>query len=124
MTNVLEEGNPLGWIFLTKLKKFLCLIFLPEDLHFGVFLPAIMSLGSEEQQTEWVPKAWNANIIGTYAQTELGHGTYVRGLETIATYDSMTKEFVMHSPSITAYKVTADSLLYMLHRLINKIVFL
>lgn len=26
-------------------------------------------------------------IIGTYAQTELGHGTFVRGLETTATYD-------------------------------------
>ncbi len=27
------------------------------------------------------------SIIGTYAQTELGHGTFVRGLETTATYD-------------------------------------
>jgi acyl-CoA oxidase len=27
-------------------------------------------------------------IIGTYAQTELGHGTFVRGLETTATYDA------------------------------------
>lgn len=29
-----------------------------------------------------------AQIIGTYAQTELGHGTFVRGLETTATYDA------------------------------------
>jgi len=30
-------------------------------------------------------------IIGTYAQTELGHGTFVRGLETTATYDVQTQ---------------------------------
>lgn len=29
---------------------------------------------------------------GTYAQTELGHGTFVRGLETTATYDVQNKE--------------------------------
>jgi acyl-CoA oxidase len=42
--------------------------------------------------------------LGTYAQTELGHGTFIRGLETTATYDSQTEEFVLHSPTITAYK--------------------
>lgn len=30
----------------------------------------------------------SSQIIGTYAQTELGHGTFVRGLETTATYDA------------------------------------
>ena len=41
---------------------------------------------------------------GTYAQTELGHGTFLRGLETTATYDPKTQEFVLHSPTLTAYK--------------------
>ncbi|XP_061385814.1 probable peroxisomal acyl-coenzyme A oxidase 1 isoform X2 [Danaus plexippus] len=36
--------------------------------------------------------------------TELGHGTFVRGLETTATYDPSTKEFDLHSPSLTSYK--------------------
>lgn len=69
-----------------------------------MFIPALKNLGTVEQQAEWVPKAWNCNIIGAYAQTELGHGTFIRGLETTATYDPSTKEFVMHSPTITAYK--------------------
>ena len=34
----------------------------------------------------------------------MGHGTFIRGLETTATYDSQTEEFVLHSPTITAYK--------------------
>ena len=43
-------------------------------------------------------------IIGCYAQTELGHGSNVRGLEIEAVYDHKNKEFVMHSPSDSACK--------------------
>lgn len=38
------------------------------------------SHGTGEQQAEWMDLAWNCKIIGTYAQTELGHGTFIRGL--------------------------------------------
>lgn len=70
-----------------------------------MFIPALMSMGTAEQQAEWVSPAYNCQIIGAYAQTELGHGTFIRGLETTATYDPKEKEFVIHSPKITAYKV-------------------
>ncbi|XP_037038334.1 probable peroxisomal acyl-coenzyme A oxidase 1 [Bradysia coprophila] len=76
----------------------------PISLQFSMFLPALIKLGTPEQQAKWVPKAMNLSIIGTYAQTEMGHGTFIRGLETISTYDPQTKEFVIHSPTITAYK--------------------
>lgn len=69
-----------------------------------MFIPALKNLGTLEQQAKWVPRAWNCGIIGAYAQTEMGHGTYIRGLETTATYDPKAQEFVMHSPTITAYK--------------------
>jgi acyl-CoA oxidase len=42
--------------------------------------------------------------LGAYAQTELGHGSDVAGLETTATFDQKTDEFVIHTPSITAAK--------------------
>ena len=43
-------------------------------------------------------------VIGTYAQTELGHGTFVRGLETTATFDVDTQQFVIHSPTLSSTK--------------------
>ena len=43
-------------------------------------------------------------VIGTYAQTELGHGTFVRGLETTATFDINTQQFVIHSPTLSSTK--------------------
>ncbi|EFJ46884.1 hypothetical protein VOLCADRAFT_92640 [Volvox carteri f. nagariensis] len=63
------------------------------ELHIGMFIPSILSQGSPEQQAKWMPLCMGLRlgihnrIIGTYAQTELGHGTFVRGLETTATYD-------------------------------------
>ena len=73
-------------------------------VHFVMFIPTLIGQATEEQQTEWLERAWNCNIIGTYAQTELGHGTFVRGLETRADYDPKTQEFVLNSPTLTAYK--------------------
>jgi acyl-CoA oxidase len=69
-----------------------------------MFIPTILSQGDAEQQAHWLPKCYSLEIIGTYAQTELAHGTFVRGLETTATYDKQTQEFVLHSPTLTATK--------------------
>jgi len=40
----------------------------------GMFVPTLETQGSEEQKTKWLQKALNYEIIGTYAQTEMGHG--------------------------------------------------
>ncbi|XP_028031565.1 probable peroxisomal acyl-coenzyme A oxidase 1 isoform X3 [Bombyx mandarina] len=82
----------------------------PFLLHLGMFVPTIMGQGTPEQQSYWLPRALDFQIIGTYAQTELGHGTFIRGLETTATYDPDTEEFVIHSPRLTSYKWWAGGL--------------
>ncbi|XP_051137037.1 peroxisomal acyl-coenzyme A oxidase 1-like isoform X2 [Andrographis paniculata] len=74
------------------------------DLHWGMFVPAIKGQGTDEQQQEWLPLAYKMQIIGCYAQTELGHGSNVQGLETTATFDPTTDEFVIHSPTLTSCK--------------------
>eukprot|EP00760_Papus_ankaliazontas_P001903 PhM_4_TR10727/c0_g1_i1/m.13070/K00232/E1.3.3.6, ACOX1, ACOX3; acyl-CoA oxidase len=72
--------------------------------HFGLFLGTLVMQASPEQQKEWVRRAMNLEIVGTYAQTELGHGSNVRGLETTATYDEATDEFIVDSPTLTSMK--------------------
>lgn len=49
-------------------------------------------------------QAMSLEIIGTYAQTKLAHGTFVRGLETTATYDEQAQEFVVHTPAQSSTK--------------------
>lgn len=76
----------------------------PIGLHGAMFVPTLESQCSTEQKEKWLNKAYNHEILGTYAQTELGHGTNVRGLETTSTYDPKTEEFVLHSPTLTSTK--------------------
>lgn len=75
-----------------------------------MFVPTLRNFGTPEQQAEWVDKAWKCIVTGSYVQTELGHGTFVRGIETTAIYDPQSQEFVIHSPSIKAYKVRVKSI--------------
>ena len=74
------------------------------DLHYMMFVPTIQTHGTEEQKTHLLPLCYKLKIIGTYAQTELGHGTYLRGLETTVTYDITNKNFVINSNGISGSK--------------------
>ncbi|KAF7985623.1 hypothetical protein HWV62_2119 [Athelia sp. TMB] len=76
----------------------------PFGLHPSMFIPTLKLQASAEQLRYWLPLAESGKIIGTYCQTEIGHGTFVRGLETIATFDPATDEFVIHSPTVSSTK--------------------
>ena len=73
-------------------------------LHYVMFQPLIEALATDEQLKVWLPKTRDMRILGCYAQTEIGHGSDVAGLETTATFDQETDEFVIHTPSETATK--------------------
>ena len=51
-----------------------------------------------------MPKIYNLDIFGCYAQTEIGHGSDIQNLKTTATYDLKLKEFVLHTPTPDATK--------------------
>ena len=72
--------------------------------HFALFLPTLASQGTAEQIGWWVPLALQFKIVGAYAQTELAHGSNVRGLQTTAEYDPNTEEFVLDTPTLGAMK--------------------
>ncbi|EEC03946.1 peroxisomal acyl-CoA oxidase, putative [Ixodes scapularis] len=82
----------------------------PVHVHFVMFVPALMGHANEEQQAKWLSDALMMKIVGSYAQTELGHGTFIRGLETKATYDPATEEFVLHTPNLSSIKWWPGSL--------------
>ena len=83
---------------------------LPTALHWVMFVPNILSLSDEEQQAEWLPLCRDWRMIGCYAQTELGHGSNVRAMETTATFLPESKggqkggSWVIHSPTLTSAK--------------------
>lgn len=76
----------------------------PYSLHPLMFATSIREQGSEEQIKEWMPRTESWEIIGCYGQTELGHGSNVRGIETYARWNPGTKDFTIHSPTLTAAK--------------------
>jgi acyl-CoA oxidase len=57
-------------------------------------------------------------ITGAYAQTELGHGSNVRGLRTTAHYDKATKEFVLNTPTLAATKWWPSSMATATHAVV------
>ncbi|BEI86750.1 hypothetical protein CcaverHIS002_0700960 [Cutaneotrichosporon cavernicola] len=73
-------------------------------LHDKAFIKCLTDQGSAEQHERFLVPAKADKIIGCYAQTELSHGSNVRGLETTATWNPSDKTFIIHSPSLTASK--------------------
>ncbi|KAF2086005.1 acyl-CoA oxidase [Saccharata proteae CBS 121410] len=82
----------------------------PYGLHESMFLITLRDQGTPEQHELFYKKAANYEYIGCYAQTELGHGSNVRGLETTATWNPEDKTFIIHSPHLTASKWWIGSL--------------
>lgn len=73
-------------------------------LHTSMFLHTLETMASDEQKEKFLPLARSFQIIGTYAQTEIGHGSNLQRLETEAVFDRLTDTFVLNTPTLTATK--------------------
>ncbi|CAL5872466.1 uncharacterized protein PFLUO_LOCUS6730 [Penicillium psychrofluorescens] len=76
----------------------------PYQLNVSMFRQTLLEQTSPEQKKYWMDLHASWTTIGAYAQTELGHGSNVRGIELTARWEPRTKEFVLHSPTLTASK--------------------
>lgn len=82
----------------------------PYGLHKSMYLITLRDQTNDEQKKLFGEPAQKYEHIGCYAQTELGHGSNVRGLETTATYIKETGEFEINTPTLTATKWWIGSL--------------
>ena len=64
----------------------------------------IAKLGTERHHREILPKMDTLELPGCYCLTELGHGSNAVGIETTATYDPTTQEFIINTPTNAASK--------------------
>ncbi|KAM1166098.1 hypothetical protein ACFX2G_025875 [Malus domestica] len=73
-------------------------------VHFFLWGGAIQFFGTKRHHDKWLSDTENYTIKGCFAMSELGHGSNVRGIETVTTYDSSTGEFVINTPCESAQK--------------------
>lgn len=72
-------------------------------VQFGLFGGSLYGLGSARHHAMLADVASLA-LPGCFAMSEVGHGSNVSDLETIARYDAATRELVVHTPSESARK--------------------
>src|SRR3954447_8064763 len=73
-------------------------------VQFGLFGGAILHLGTAKHHERYLSDVAAMDLPGCFAMTETGHGSNVQALETTATYDPETEEFVVHTPHDDARK--------------------
>lgn len=72
-------------------------------VHYGLYTDALEYLGTSKHHPAIVD-GLALNDIGCFALTELGHGSNVSKLETVATFVKESREFILNSPTPTSAK--------------------
>ncbi|CAI0385285.1 unnamed protein product [Linum tenue] len=114
---LLERGVFDGWLTTrgpeTEMRKFAFMetlgifdqsLAIKIGVHFFLWGGAIQFFGTKRHHDKWLRDTETYRIKGCFAMTELGHGSNVRGIETVATYDPKTDEFVITTPCESAQK--------------------
>ncbi len=73
-------------------------------VQWGLFASAILHLGTADHHARLLRDAMTLDVLGSFAMTEIGHGSDVASIATTATYDPATEEFVLLTPYRAAWK--------------------
>eukprot|EP00696_Hemimastix_kukwesjijk_P001710 gnl/Hemi2/12097_TR4126_c0_g2_i1.p1 gnl/Hemi2/12097_TR4126_c0_g2~~gnl/Hemi2/12097_TR4126_c0_g2_i1.p1 ORF type:complete len:689 (-),score=243.49 gnl/Hemi2/12097_TR4126_c0_g2_i1:367-2433(-) len=73
-------------------------------IQYNMFGACILNLGTEYHHQQFLRGTEDFSLPGSFAMTELGHGSNVRQIETTAVFDPATDEFVINTPTETAQK--------------------
>jgi len=73
-------------------------------VQWGLFGGAVENLGTERHHQAYVRRIIDLDLVGCFAMTETGHGSDVQSLQTTATFDPSTEEFVIDSPKPSSRK--------------------
>lgn len=78
-------------------------LWVKSGVQWGLFGGAVENLGTERHR-DYIKRLISLDLLGCFAMTESGHGSDVAVLETTATYDPATQEFVVDTPTPSARK--------------------
>jgi acyl-CoA oxidase len=73
-------------------------------------MKTLINFGGSDYHKSLVERASRLDFIGCFCMTELSHGSNVMALQTTATYDIATKEFVINTPSERDMKIWIGNL--------------
>ena len=71
--------------------------------HSVLYHNSLKNIGTSKHNI-YIERALKFEDIGCFAMTEFGHGSNVKNIQTTATYDKHSKEFILNSPNIESYK--------------------
>ena len=68
-----------------------------KGLNEQLFPIVLTSFSQDEELIQLANKTRNLEVVGSFALTELSHGSDVQSIRTTATFDPVSQEFVVHT---------------------------